>query len=251
MSLAAEVAFFGVLSIPPLLVGLISTAALVAFVMGPRAIDAVTTTLLNAAVRTFPPGVANELVAPTLHQILSRPHIAALSLGYLLAIWSGSRMVNALYQSVEILSERTKERSGIQRRLRAVKSVVIGFFVAVIGLPLLLVAPRLAARYLPAILQIIGWVVVAALIALSLALFMRGALPVRIPFVQLVKTSVLLVLSWVIFSGVLQWWLARSTKGIYGPLSAPIGLLLWMQVLAGAFLIATTYLAASEDRVRD
>lgn len=248
MSLAAEVAFFGILSIPPLLVGLISTAGLVAFILGPATISSVTSALLAAASRTFSPETTTNVITPTVHQVLERPHIAALSFGYLLAIWSGSRMINALYESVEILSEHHKERGAIERRLRAIKAVFIGFIAAVIGLPLVLVAPRIAAHYLPGFLQVIGWIAVAVVISLGLAWFMKGALPIKVAFGEVWKGTAILVFFWALFSGVLQWWLGRSTKGIYGPLSAPIALLLWLQILAGLFLIASTYLIVSRPR---
>ena len=247
-ALAAEVAFFGLLSIPSLLIGFIATAGLIARLMGPEAVSNASDAVLDLSGRVFSADVTTRLVRPSIQSVLETTKFSALSVGYILAIWSGSRMINALYQGVEILTEQDAHRSGFQTRLRAIKTLFLGFFAVSVGLPLVLAGPRVAAHFLRWYLSIVSWVVVAVAGAIGVAWLFRQAIPSTPSWRHSLKFAVAVLLIWTLSSAVLQWWLTRSTSSssLYGPLSAPIALLIWMEVMALIFLIAATVLGVDK-----
>lgn len=249
-ALGAEIAFFGLLSIPSLLIGFVATAGLIARLMGPETVNNATDALLSASGSVFSADVTTRLVRPSIDQVLTQTKFSALSIGYFLAIWSGSRMINAVYQGAEILSEQDSHRSSIETRLRAIKTLVLGFLAVSVGLPLLLAGPRIIASLLPWYFSVVGWMAVAIVAVVVVAWVMREAIPQRPRWRPALVASIGVVLGWALASLVLQWWLGRSTGGgsLYGPLSAPIALLMWLEVMAVIFLITLTVIAMRESR---
>lgn len=240
-SLAAVAAFYGLLSIPPLLVGLVATAALVAIALGPEVVDRLTDDLLSAAGRLLSPEATADLVRPMITEVLDQPRPVVLSLGYLFAIWSASRMVNAVIQGIELLTEQDELRSNLSTRWLAVKALLIGLVVITVVLPLLAVGPAnlLAWTGVTPVLLVAVWVLVGFLAVLAVGWFYRTAVPRRPPWPRALIGAVFAVTGWGIGSLGLQIWLSRATSGasLYGPLSAPIALLLWLQMLALVTLI--------------
>lgn len=252
-ALAAEVAFFAILSVPPLLVGLVATGGLVAKAMGPETVTTVTDYLLQLSGNMFSADVTERLVKPSINEVLTRSRLDALSLGYALAIWSGSRMINAVYQSVEILSEQDSHRSSVQTRLRSIKTLILGLLAVTIALPLMLAGPRLLASLLPWYFNVLAWFGVALITVLAVAWILREAIPKSPPWRLAISGGAAIMIGWVVMSVLLQVWIARTTSqaSLYGPLAAPIALLLWLQLMAMVFLLGATWVAATLARAGD
>jgi membrane protein len=89
---------------------------------------------------------------------------------------------------------------------------------------------------------------VAALAAL--ATLYHIATPVRSPWRRDLPGAALALIIWVLASFMLRWVIARSVGGtsIYGPLSTPIVVLIWLYFLAIAVLIGAALNAAIDER---
>jgi membrane protein len=254
-SLAAGAAFYGLLSIPPFLVALVATGALIALALGPEFVDQMTSQILNTASGVLSPEAVADVVAPSISRVLEQPNIGILSVGFLVAIWSSSRMINALFQGIEVLTKQDDERSKVATRLMAVKAMVIGLLVIALLLPILAIGPADLLKFLGAswIVVLIGWLLVTALAVLAVSLFYRMAIPRKPTWKHAAIGASLAIIGWGVGSLVLQAWTARAMSGensIYGPLTAPIALLLWLQVIAWMILLGAAVIDLLWQRQR-
>jgi len=246
--MAASAAFYGLLSIPPLLLGLVATAAIIAIAMGPDVVDRLSDQLLSIVGKAFSPQTTADVVRPTIDRVLREPSPGILSVGYAAAIWSASRMVNAVLLGIEVLTDQDAERSDLRTRLLSIKALVLGLVAITVVLPLLAIGPAKVLGFLGAspVLVALGWVLAALIGVGAVTLFLRAAIPAHPPWRLAGLGAVLTLAGWAVGSVALQAWTARATSGpsLYGPLSAPIAVLLWLQLLAMVTFAAAALIAA-------
>ena len=102
--LAAEAAFFAVLSVPPLIfalagaIGFVSDRFSAAQVV--RRPDRHHRPLLA---RRSPRRAVDKIIVPTLDSVLDAPRYDVISLGFILALWSGSRALNVFVDTITIM----------------------------------------------------------------------------------------------------------------------------------------------------
>jgi membrane protein len=118
--------------------------------------------------------------------------------------------------------------------------------------PLVLAGPSLLAQVLPdqvAYLDSLYWPVASLLSVVSLTSLYHVSVPVRTPWRRDLPGAVLTLVIWFVGSFVVRWIISRSVGGtsIYGPLAAPIVLMIWLYVLAIAVLIGAALNAAVES----
>ena len=84
----------------------------------------------------------------------------------------------------------------------------------------------------------------------SLTSLYHISVPVRTPWRRDLPGAVLTLLIWFLGSFVVRWIISASVGGasIYGPLAAPIVLMIWLYVLSIAMLIGAALNAAIEKR---
>src|SRR3954454_17703270 len=88
--LAGEAAFFGVLSLPPLIFGLAGAVGFVTSALDIRTIAGFREQLLELSGRVLTPDVVETVIQPTIDDVLSRGQAAVISIGFIIALWSGS-----------------------------------------------------------------------------------------------------------------------------------------------------------------
>ncbi|MEJ5915855.1 YihY/virulence factor BrkB family protein [Pseudokineococcus sp. 1T1Z-3] len=253
--LAGESAFFALLSLPPLVLGLAGTAALVGSRLG-----ADTTAQLETALRTqlspfLTADVVEEAIVPTLTAALEGPRFQIISFGFLLSLWSGSRALGVLLDAVSIMYGTGGQRHPVRGRALSLLLYVVGLAVGGLALPLLLLGPTFLELLLPVELEVVValyWPAVLLASSLLLALLYRVATPQRLPWSRAVPGAVLALVLWVLTSLGLRL-LLEVTVGtgrsvaIYGPLTAPIVLLLWLYLLSLGVLLGAGLNAAVEQ----
>lgn len=109
---AAQLAYFAVLALVPFLVVLTSLAGFVPS-------EDTVTRLLERAERLMP-GEAFTLVSQVVKDVVNSRNSTLLTLGLLTAVWSASRVVNALRASLNAAYELEDGRSFVRRQLLAV-----------------------------------------------------------------------------------------------------------------------------------
>ena len=180
--LAAEAAFFGVLSLPPLIFGLAGAIGFVTSTLDIRTIAGFREQLLDLSARILTPDVVTSVIEPTIDDVLSRGHAAVISIGFLLALWSGSRALNVFIDTTTIMYGMAGSRGIVRTRALSFVLYVVFLIAGIVLLPLILAGPTLVDRVLPLSLVTIGnlyWPVVLLGSVCMLATLYHRSVPAR------------------------------------------------------------------------
>ena len=245
--LAAEAAFFAILSLPPLVFGLAGSITYVIKKVDPAAIRFFQSEVIEMASQVLTEQSVNQVVVPTLDRVLAGGRFDVISVGFVLALWSGSRALNVFVDTITIMYGLGGRRGIVRTRLLAFGLYVIGLVVGVIVLPLVLAGPRLVDQFLPPSLDVLNqlyWPVVVVLSVAFLTTLYHASIPARTSWRHDIPGAVLAFAMWVLGSYLLRVTLQVATTSIYGPLAAPIAVLLWLYLTALAVLIGAALNAA-------
>jgi membrane protein len=247
--LAAEAAFFAILSLPPLVFGLAGAIGFVAQRFAVTTLVEFRQEVLDIAARLLVPSAVQEVIAPTLDDVLSGGRFDIISIGFVLALWSGSRALNVVVDTVTIMYGLAGHRSILRTRALSFSLYTVFLVAAVILLPLVLAGPDLVDRILPQRLEALGhlyWPVVLLGSVALLASLYHLAVPVRTPWRSDLPGAALTLLMWLAGSALLRLVLGLSigTTSIYGPLAAPIAVLIWLYLICLALLVGAAFNAS-------
>jgi membrane protein len=252
--LAAEAAFFALLSLPPLLFGLAGSIGYVFDNVSPAQVEAVRATILEICARALTPQTVDSIVRPTLDDVFAGGRFDVISVGFVLALWSGSRALNVFVETITIMYGLAGRRGIVRTRVLSFCLYVMGLFTGVVTIPLVVAGPRLVDRAVPAQLEMVNelyWPIVVVLSTCFLATLYHVSVPVRTSWRMNLPGAALTMTMWIVGSYVLRWVLTTVAEGstsIYGPLSAPIVVLLWLYLLSLAVLVGAA-LNAAFDRL--
>jgi membrane protein len=254
LGLSAEAAFWQVLSVPPLLIGLLGSLGYLGDWIGVIRVQQIEDRLLDLAAKGLTPSVVETLVKPTLNDILGSGRLEVVSVGFLLSLWAGSSATATFMNTVVIAYDQRDVRGPIRTRLMALWLFVVGLVTAVLTLPLLVLGPGVLVSLLPAeyqdtasvLVNAVYWPVVVVGLVLVLCSFYHVTLPRRIPWLRHLPGALFAVGFFLVAAVVLRGYVADilTTALPYGALAAPIAALLYcfllgMSILLGAELNAT------------
>jgi membrane protein len=248
--LAAEAAFFAILSLPPLIFGLAGSISYIVKKVDPGQLDDFKRSVLDLASRALTEDSIREVVAPTLNRVLAGGRFDIISIGFVLSLWSGSRALNVFVDTITIMYGLGGRRGIVRTRMLSFTLYVIGLVVGVVVLPLVLAGPRLVDRFLPTRLDFLNTLYWPTVIVLSIAFLttlFHLSVPVRSSWRHDAPGAVLAFGMWVLGSYLLRLILQTATTSIYGPLAAPIAVLLWLYLTALAVLIGAALNAAVDQ----
>jgi len=249
LGLGAEAAFFAILSLPPLIFGLVGAVGFVAQTFDVTTVAEFRDQVLALSSRLLTPSAVDGVIAPTLDDVLAGGRFEVISIGFVIALWSGSRALNVVVDTVTIMYGLAGQR-GILRTRVVSFALYLGFLIAaVILLPLVLAGPGLVALILPDRLSIIGdlyWPVVLLGSVCMLATLYHLAVPLRTRWRADLPGAALTLLIWLGGSYLLRVVLGLTigSATIYGPLAAPIAVLIWLYLLSVAILIGAAFNAS-------
>jgi membrane protein len=240
--LAAEAAFFGVLSLPPLIFGLAGAIGFFTSALDIRTLAGFRGQLVDLSSRALTPDVVHTVIEPTIDDVLSRGNAGVISIGFLIALWSGSRALNVFVDTITIMYGMAGKRGLVRTRALSFVLYLVFLVAGIVLLPLILAGPGLVSRVLPAGFEFIGnlyWPVVLLGSVCMLATLYHLSVPARTRWRADLPGAAMTVAMWVGGSVLLRLVLSRSVGGttIYGPLAAPIAFLLWLYVISIAVLI--------------
>ncbi|WP_246236992.1 YihY/virulence factor BrkB family protein [Actinomadura chibensis] len=251
--LAAEAAFFALLSLPPLVIGLIGTMGHLRGAIGPDAVADIRTWVIGHAQQVLTAEAVNTTVVPLLNDVINGGRVDIVSVSFLISLWAGSRATNVYVDTITIAYGLSGIRGVIRTRLRAFFLYLVGLLVLVVVIPLLVAGPALVRQALPEsaqAVQLLYWPVVISLSIVFLATLYHVSVPVRTAWWRAVPGAALALLIWIFGSITLRIYLTGSFSGVsvYGSLAAAIAVLAWLYVAALAVLIGAT-LNAEIDRL--
>lgn len=253
--LAAEAAFFAILSMPPLVLGLAGTIGFIVDRYSDTRVSAFRERVLELAGQVFTPETVDAVIGPTLSDALTGGRFDVISIGFVLALWSGSRALNVFIDTITIMYGLGGRRGIVRTRALSFALYVAALLIGIVVIPLLLVGPEAVESLLPArldFLMALYWPTVLLLSVAFITSLYHLSVPVRTSWLYDVPGAVFTLLAWIGGSWLLRWILLSivgdESLSIYGPLSAPIAILIWLYVLSIAVLIGAA-LNASFDRV--
>lgn len=265
--LAAEIAFYILLSLPALVVAVI--AAIPAFLpevdgqdwqeeLISRAVDVSSVALTSSTIES--------VVEPLLRNLLSGGGVGLVSTAFVAAIWVASRAVKVVLTTTALVYGSQELRAGWLQRLVGFATTFGALVVGVVLAPLLLTGPAFAAQLedllgislgpFVAIWEIAYWPTVVALAVAALAVLYRVAVPRQARWWRDLPGAAIATGVWLLGSAGLRVYGAflAGTDSVYGPMSGPIVVLLWLWLTALAVLLGAELNAQIEKtgaKVRD
>jgi membrane protein len=250
--LAAEAAFFAILSLPPLIFGLAGSIGYIADRYSSIRIDELKADIVSSASDILTRDTVHQVIEPTLDDVL-KGRIEFALLGFLIALWSGSRALHVFIDTITVMYGLGGRRGIVRTRALSFVLYVVALFIGVVVVPLVLLGPDLVQNELAGRLgwvQSLYWPTVVVLSIAFLTTLYHLSVPVRTPWRYDLPGAVFTLVAWIALSYLLRWVLENSvnTTSIYGPLSAPIAVLIWLYILSIVVLIGAA-LNAAFDRV--
>lgn len=253
LGLAAEAAFFTLLSVPPLLLSLVGLLGYVDSWTGADTIQAVRDNILESARTVLSDKGVHEIAEPILDDVMKGAGPDVISIGFLLALWSGSRAVTVFVDTITVMYGLDGVRGIVKTRLLAFLLFIVALLVGSVALPLMVAGPDAVLQVVPwseTLVRVTYWPVVIILGVVFLTTLYHVSVPVRSPWLEDVPGALVALGMWVLGSFLLRIYLTNTVEGptIYGSLAAPVAVLLWIGVSAFAVLVGAAVNAAI-DRV--
>jgi membrane protein len=248
--LAAEAAFLTVLSVPPLIFALAGAIGYFTQSFSPGQVDDVRASILDLASRFLTDSAVNRVIAPTINDVLDGGRFDVISVGFVLALWSGSRAMHVFVDTITIMHGLGGHRGIVKTRALSFSLYLLAIVTGVVALPLIVAGPGLVHWALPSradFLVSFYWPTVLMLSICFLATLYHVSIPVRTKWRFNLPGATFALAVWVLGSFVLREFLtvtASDSRSIYGPLAAPIAVLLWLYILSLAVLVGAALNAA-------
>ncbi|WP_179468704.1 YihY/virulence factor BrkB family protein [Mycolicibacterium vinylchloridicum] len=250
---SAQAGFWSVLSLPPLLLGMLGSLAYIAPLFGPDTLPTIENQLINFANSFFSTNVVNEIIEPTVHDIVQGARGEVVSLGFVISLWAGSSAISAFVDSVVEAHDQTPLRHPVRQRFFALGLYVVMLVFVIAAAPFVALGPRKISSYLPDswdnILQYGYYPTLALALVLAVTILYRVSLPKPLPTHRLVWGAILATTVFVIATMGLRFYLTwiTSTGYTYGALATPIAFLLFAFFLGFAIMIGAELNAAIEE----
>lgn len=261
--LAAEIAFWVLLSLPALLLATIAATGVVGdtFAGGDWQDQLVDRTVEVSRVALTETTI-DRIVRPILRDLLREGGVGLISLSFAAAVWTASRAIKVVLTTLAIVSDREEARQGWQDRIIGFVVTLGALLVGIVLLPLLLAGPNLGEQISEWARGDVGafadlwrqlyWPVIIIGATLAIALLYHLGVPGRTRWRHEVPGAVLATSVWLAGSGGLRLYGTWILDGdsVYGPLAGPIVLLLWLWLTGFAVLLGAEFNAALQRTAR-
>jgi len=247
LGLAAEAAFWALLSLTPLLLVLVGALGYLEPLFGEHVVDRFESLILSTADEVLEPSAVEQLLRPVLDDVLRQGNVPFISIGFLLALWTGSTAMSTYVNTIVIAYAMRDVRSAVHTRVLAFGLYLGALVVGIIILPLLVTAPVWITRSSPpaardwvATLVNYGyWPVLMIVCTAVLVVLYRSSVPAGGRWWRDIPGAVTATLLWLAGSTLLRLYLsfAIGQSPTYGVLSAPVAVLLFLYVTALAVLL--------------
>ncbi len=248
---SAEAAFWQTLALPPLLLGLLGSLGYVVGWFGTATIAQVEDEILRFSSTIFTDDVVNQIIDPTINDVLGQGRGAIVSVGFVLSLWAGSSGLATLVDAITQAHGQYTVRNYLWQRTFSVLLYVVALLGAVVVLPLLAIGPGLVPRLFPGsvrpavaeLVTVFYYPTLGILIVLGLATLYKVALPRRNPWHRVLPGALLAMAVFLLSSAVLRFYIrwVTSTGYTYGALAAPIAFLLFSFFLALAIILGAQF----------
>ncbi|HEY0451996.1 YihY/virulence factor BrkB family protein [Actinophytocola sp.] len=254
---AAEAAFWQVLSLPPLLLGLLGSLGYVADWFGQDVIGSVHKAIIEWSRTAFSSSVVDQIIKPTVDDILRHGQGEILTVGFLLSLWAGSSAMSSFVDAITVAHDQYGVRNEVWQRIFALLLYMASLVLLVAGLPILALGPDVLPNLFPTAWrsEIAFWVnalyypVLAVLLVVALATLYKLALPRKLPWHRVLPGAVLAMIVFLLSSIGLRLYISwiTTTGYTYGALATPIAFLLFAFFIGLAIVIGAYFNAAIQE----
>ena len=235
--LAAEQAFYYMLSVFPLLILLLSILPYLS--INPQ--------IISNFSRDFIPTETYQLIEETLVSILSERNSSLLTLGIIGTIWSASNGINAFIHSMNIAFDVKETRNYLMNRFLAIImtfGLICAFIIALI-LPVFgNIILDVIDKFLPIsdeiqnLIHVLRWAIAIIIISIILAFLYKIAPNIHLSIKHVLLGAIIATILWVLISLGFSFYVNDfgNYSATYGSLGGVIVLMLWLY-LTGLSLI--------------
>lgn len=244
---AAEAAFWQVLSLPPLLLGLLGSLGYVGDWLGDEVIESVHDAIIRWSQTAFSSNVVDDIIQPTVDDILRNGRGEVLTVGFLISLWAGSSAMSSFVDAITVAHDQYGVRNEVWQRVFSLLLYMVSLVLLVAGLPLLALGPEVLPQLFPTDWrsEIAFWVdtfyypALGVLLVAALATLYKLALPRKLPWHRVLPGAVLAMLVFLLSSIGLRLYISwiTTTGYTYGALATPIAFLLFVFFIGLAIVI--------------
>lgn len=241
---SASAAFWQTLSLPPLLLGLFGILGYIGGWFGPDTVTVVEQWIITTTGGVFTRNAVDQIIAPTVSQILTTARGEVVSIGFVLSLWSGSSAMSSFVDAITRAHDQYERRNLVWQRVLAVVMYVVALCTGIVALPIAAVGPTVLVSLLPSAVQAVTrdlidtlyYPVLGLVLVIALTTLYKVALPYKPPWWRGLPGALLAAVVFLVGATALRLYLnwLTSTGYTYGALAAPI-----------AFLLATFFIAFS------
>lgn len=254
---SAAAAFWQTLSLAPLLLGLLGSLGYVGGWFGPDTVHIVESKVISFSRKLFSPSVVDDLIGPTVSDVLQKGHGSVVSVGFVLSLWAGSSAMATFVDAITAAHGQADARHPIWQRLFALLLYVGFLIVSVLILPLVALGPSIVGRALPEgwrepglrLIDSFYYPGTALLLIVGLTTLYKLALHRTLPWHRLFGGALVAGVFFMAASEILRRYLAWITRtGIsYGALATPIAFLLFTFFLGFAVILGAEFNASVQE----
>jgi membrane protein len=236
--------------VPPLIFAMAGAIGYVSERFSDAQIADVRASVIDFSSRVLTDTAVQKVIEPTLDDVLKGGRFDVISLGFILALWSGSRALNVFIDTITIMHGLGGHRGIVKTRALSFVLYILAIVTGVVSIPLMVAGPSLVNDWLPPRFDFLlhfYWPIVVVLCICFLATLYHVSVPVRTNWSFNLPGATFSLTAWIVGSYLLRYILtvtAADSKSIYGPLAAPIAILLWLYIVAIAVLIGAAVNAA-------
>lgn len=236
--LAAEMSFWGIFALPWVLLGAVAGLAWVQSRLGLDVLDQAQQLILDTAAKVLTPEVISEFVEPLVAEMFSYGSTGLSLFSFVVALWSGSKLVSTAVQAVVIVSG-DRYAGYVRTRARALVIYAAALLVLIPVAVLMIAGPDLFSSWLGTSGALLFWVAFLGATTVLFAALYHFSLVPRRPLRRALPGALVAVAGWVLGSIGLRVYLAYSfSRGsLYGIVGAPIAVMLWAYVTSYVVLL--------------
>ena len=178
--LAAEAAVFAVLSVPPLVFALAGSIGFVSDRFTATQIEDIRNAVLEVSRQALTERAVDKIIQPTIDTVLNGGRYDVISIGFVLALWSGSRALNVFVDTITIMHGLGGHRGIVATRALSFVLYALAMVTGAVSIPLVVAGPTLVDRVLPPRLDFLNnlyWPVVLAVCICFLATLFHVSVP--------------------------------------------------------------------------
>ena len=250
---SAQAGFWSVLSLPPLLLGMLGSLAYIAPLFGPDTLAAIEKQLISTAGSFFSTNIVTEIIAPTVNDIVQGARGEVVSLGFVISLWAGSSAISAFVDSVVEAHDQTPLRHPVRQRFFALGLYMVMLVFVIAAAPIVALGPRKISEYIPDswdnVLRYGYFPLLVLGLVLAVTILYRVSLPRPLPTHRLIWGGMLATAVFVVATVGLRIYLSYITRTgyTYGALATPIAFLLFAFFLGFAIMIGAELNAAIDE----